>query len=341
MKLKLYIMFSVCSFLLASNSVFGQTTHFLYTSNTGNNAIIGIPTSINPTIGGVAIAVGDEIGVFTPAGLCVGAGVWTGSNIAITAWGDNAETTVIDGIVGGEQMQFRMWRKSTNTEYSAQVTYTQGNSTYAIDGIYQLGSLIATSQLLPVTNTTHGGSFTTIQAAINAAIGDNDIITVDGSTYAGGEAITVSKKVTIQGVTSTPTITPPAGAVGITVTTNGVTLDNLTVTGATGGLTKHGIWANGVSGLTIQNVSATNNGGSGIALRGVTGTSVLTNVTATNNKAHGLEIGNGSTNVQVNGGTFTGNGVAGNPSYGGGIMIYADAGNQRMEHRFLEPLLQA
>jgi hypothetical protein len=116
--------------------------HFTYTSNTGHKAIIAIRPSINPTIGGVAIAVGDEIGVFTPGGLCVGADVWTGSNIAITVWEDDDETTAVDGIQPGEQMQFRVWRKSTNTEYPAQVTYTKGTSTYAAKGIYKLGSLI-------------------------------------------------------------------------------------------------------------------------------------------------------------------------------------------------------
>jgi hypothetical protein len=77
----------------------------------------------------------------------VGAKVWTGSNIAITVWGDDNLTPAVDGIGAGEQMQFRMWRESTNTEYPAQVTYTEGSSTYAAEGIYQLGSLIGTSQV--------------------------------------------------------------------------------------------------------------------------------------------------------------------------------------------------
>jgi len=156
-----------------------------------------------------------------------------------------------------------------------------------------------------VTNTTHGGSFGTIQAAINAAVGDNDIITVDGSTYNATEAIIVNKQVTVLGVTSTPTITPPFG-VGITVTVNGVTLDNLKVYHAP----SNGIWASGVSNLTIINVVADANGvsvtASGIALQAITGTS-LTNVTATNNTGNGLEIV-GGVGVQVVGGTYSNNG---------------------------------
>ena len=129
-------------------SLAARMSHFSFTENTGNNATIGIQTSIHPLINGVAIAIGDEIGVFSPGGLCVGAAVWTGSNIPITIWGDDDQTTVVDGMVGGEQLKFRMWQKSKNTEYSAQVTYTQGTSVYAANGIYQLGSLNATSKVL-------------------------------------------------------------------------------------------------------------------------------------------------------------------------------------------------
>jgi len=86
MRSPFYLLVSVYIFLLADNSVLGQTTHFLVKANTGNKATVGIPSSINPTICGHTIAVGDEIGVFTPGGLCVGAGEWTGSNIAITVW---------------------------------------------------------------------------------------------------------------------------------------------------------------------------------------------------------------------------------------------------------------
>jgi hypothetical protein len=180
----------------------------------------------------------------------------------------------------------------------------------------------------PVVNTTHAGSgpYTTIQAAIdNAATVNNDIITVNGSTYTAHETINVHKGVTIEGVSVWATITPATSGVGINVTANGVTLEYLIVSGTTGSINNHGIWANGVSGLTIQSVHAQNNAGSGIALRNVSTTS-LTNIMAIGNASHGLEIGNGSTGVQVNGGTFYGNGTAGVLTTGGGIMIYADAG---------------
>jgi hypothetical protein len=178
--------------------------------------------------------------------------------------------------------------------------------------------------------TTNSGS---IQRAINAAVYlctatpplTITKIHVNSATY--NEAVIVSRALYILGEgVSQPIITPPAGSVGINVTANGVTLDNLEVTGTSGDLTKHGVWANGVNGLTIQNVYAHNNAGSGIALRGIPASPVSTvmNVTASNNKNQGLEIGNGANGVVVVGGTFSTNGTNNNLSTGGGIMLYSD-----------------
>jgi len=85
----LMISFFLSMMLFSSVS---QAQHFTFTDLTGNNMTVVVPTSINPTIDGSPIQVDDEIGVFNPAGLCVGASVWTGSNIAITVWGNDKET---------------------------------------------------------------------------------------------------------------------------------------------------------------------------------------------------------------------------------------------------------
>ncbi|MGA9365007.1 MAG: T9SS type A sorting domain-containing protein [Bacteroidota bacterium] len=133
----------LCLVLMSSTATIAQV-HFTFTSNTGNNATVGIPTSANPNISGTALANGDEIGAFTPAGLCVGAVLWSGSNTAVTIWGDNDMTPAIDGIQAGEQIFYRVWDQSTNTEYSiVNVAYSQGNGTYSGNGIYVLSSLSA------------------------------------------------------------------------------------------------------------------------------------------------------------------------------------------------------
>jgi|GEM_PF-6167853 hypothetical protein len=134
-------------FLLAGNSY--SQTHFTFTSNTGNNMTVLIQSSINPTVDGSAIANGDEIGVFTPAGLCVGAAAWTGANIAVTVWGDNDQTTVTDGAKAGDTLKFRVWDASATKEVPASVTYTSGGPTYSVDGIAIAATFAAVSLSKP------------------------------------------------------------------------------------------------------------------------------------------------------------------------------------------------
>lgn len=137
----------VLSSMTASSSTDTIPHHFIFTSNTGNNATVGIPLSANPNIDGIPIAVGDEIGAFTPAGLCVGGVVWNGANTAMTVWGDNDQTAAIDGIRSGEQLYYRVWKKSDSTEYSnVSATYSQGNGIYGADKIFILSSLTASTE---------------------------------------------------------------------------------------------------------------------------------------------------------------------------------------------------
>ena len=113
--------------------------HFTFTSNTGNNMTILVKTDINPNIEGSALSDGDEIGVFTPSGLCVGAVVWQSANAAITVWGDDEQTDAADGIES--VMTFVIWDSSASIEASASVTYSSGGPNYAADGIAVLSSL--------------------------------------------------------------------------------------------------------------------------------------------------------------------------------------------------------
>ena len=122
---------------------FAQPTHFNFTSNTGESYSIVISTA---TLDGSSLANGDEIGVFTPASLCVGASVWDGTSpLALTAWKDDSQTsTVVDGYQAGETMSFKIWDKSANQEYNATATYTMGNGTFG-DGFAAQLSLTAGS----------------------------------------------------------------------------------------------------------------------------------------------------------------------------------------------------
>ncbi len=146
----------VAAILIGTSVSWAQTTHFSFVSNTGNNATVAIPTSANPTINGIPLQSGDEIGVFAdgivnPDSFCVGAVVWNGVNTAVTVWGDNDQTPQLDGIRAGTAIHFHIWQKSTNTEYSdVAVSYSEGNGVYAVNGIYVLSSMsVATTSSIP------------------------------------------------------------------------------------------------------------------------------------------------------------------------------------------------
>ncbi len=109
--------------------VAGQTPtkFFRFTNNTGENYSILVR---NATLNGAALTAGDEIGVFTPAGLCVGAVVVSTGNLGLTAWEDDPQTPGVDGYLDGENMSFRFWHAATQTELNATATYRAGNGTF-------------------------------------------------------------------------------------------------------------------------------------------------------------------------------------------------------------------
>lgn len=141
----------LCSWIwiLCALPLHAQTQYFTYTSGTGNNANIILPLTLAPNIDGEPLAQGDEIGIFTEDGLCVGAIVWTPHTVqSITIWGNNDQTPQKDGMDVGDSIYYRIWRQSTNTEYkNIQVAYDGSmpfwNTTgrYRIDAIYVLSSL--------------------------------------------------------------------------------------------------------------------------------------------------------------------------------------------------------
>jgi hypothetical protein len=110
------------------------TQHFRFTNNTGENYAILVR---NATLNGASLAAGDEIGVFTPAGLCVGAAVVDMSGkiplAGLTAWEDDPQTPAVDGYIGAESMSFRFWDAATQTELNATATYRMGDGTFGFD----------------------------------------------------------------------------------------------------------------------------------------------------------------------------------------------------------------
>lgn len=175
--------------LIMAGTICSQT-HFTFTTNTGNNMTVLIQASINPTVGGAAIATGDEIGVFDGS-LCVGASVWTGSNIAITVWGQNTQTTTIDGATVGDTLRYRVWHVSTSQEIPATVSYTSGGPTYSVNGIAILSSLVA--NVYTVTYAGNGSTGGTVptdansypQEATVTVLGNMGSLAKTGFTFSG------------------------------------------------------------------------------------------------------------------------------------------------------------
>ncbi|MHB9028487.1 MAG: right-handed parallel beta-helix repeat-containing protein [Candidatus Latescibacterota bacterium] len=109
--------------------------------NTGSNAMIIVQGAIPPTVNGVPVAAGDEIGVFTPNGMCAGAGVWSGQNLSITVWGDDPEESGVQGFREGERFQFRIWDASAQSELPAAGIFSAGDGMYHDNGVSTLGNL--------------------------------------------------------------------------------------------------------------------------------------------------------------------------------------------------------
>jgi uncharacterized repeat protein (TIGR02543 family) len=164
---------------LAASGVRAQT-HFAFTAATGGDMTVVVRASINPAISGVGLANGDEIGVFTPGGLCVGAAVWTGATTGITVWGDDDMTTVVDGLAAGEKLAFRVWDASNSQEYPATVAYASGGPNFGADATAILSMLTAGSG---GTVTYDGNGNTGGAAPTDATLYlPADVVTVPGNT---------------------------------------------------------------------------------------------------------------------------------------------------------------
>ncbi len=126
--------------LVSTTFLNAQIQHFLFTENTGDSYSIVVNAA---TLDATSLGTGDEVGVFTPAGLCVGASVWTGTTpLALVAWVDDSQTAEVDGYQSGKIMSFRIWQQSSDTELIATPEYAQGNGTFG-DGVFASLSLSA------------------------------------------------------------------------------------------------------------------------------------------------------------------------------------------------------
>ena len=124
---------------------FAQTTHFNYSGNTGESYSI-VVNSVERNE--KQAEVGDEIGVFTSSGLCVGAGVWQGDILGIASWQDDDRADVVNGFQVGEEMIFKLWDKKENKEVILSASFEKGDGRLGT-GDYALVNLKGVSSPLP------------------------------------------------------------------------------------------------------------------------------------------------------------------------------------------------
>lgn len=125
-------------FMLLLPHVVAAQTHFTFRANTEDSYALVITSA---TINGADLQSGDEIGAFTPAGLCVGAtvlGTQT-SNILLTAWQDDSFTAQRDGYLDGEAITFRVWDVLSQTELVMNTSFTLGNGAFGFGPFAQVG----------------------------------------------------------------------------------------------------------------------------------------------------------------------------------------------------------
>ena len=112
--------------------------------NTGDNMVIGIPLTAWENVP----EIGDEIAAYNSKGVLVGSVTFNGESTALTVWGDDPTTDVIEGLLEGEVIDLEIWRKSDNSIEAITIdNWEEGNSIYVSNGIALAGNLRYNSTL--------------------------------------------------------------------------------------------------------------------------------------------------------------------------------------------------
>ncbi|MBN2011987.1 T9SS type A sorting domain-containing protein [candidate division KSB1 bacterium] len=117
--------------------------HFTHPVRTGDNYVIVVDAI---QMNNASFDQGDEIGVFTAEGRCVGSSVYDGQTpIAIVAWADDNKTEAVDGFSEGDVMHFRIWDANTNSESEAAAAYTKGDGQFGNLSYARISTLSSTT----------------------------------------------------------------------------------------------------------------------------------------------------------------------------------------------------
>jgi hypothetical protein len=130
--------------VIDANATFSNALPWSYYNSGVSHVILVQPTV---TLSGLTLEAGDMIGVFFDNGgvlNCGGYAEWNGGVMGITAWGDDATTSIKDGFALGEDLAFKVWKANTGNIYNLGVTYnplmpTQGF--YSSSGMSEINSI--------------------------------------------------------------------------------------------------------------------------------------------------------------------------------------------------------
>lgn len=159
-----------------------------------SNHVIVVPGNVAVDINGAGIETGDFVGIFFKDDnntlQASGIAEWSGANTAITAWGRSQQGSK-NGFGAGEEMIFRIWKKSEqrtytmSATYDTQIPYTDAGN-FRADGLSKILTLNAVEECQQIT--LHNGwnlISTYIQPAdpaMSAIFSSNSTVVVKGAS---------------------------------------------------------------------------------------------------------------------------------------------------------------
>ncbi len=118
--------------------------YFTNPASTGANMTLGIPL----TAWKVLPDYGDEVGVFTENGKLVGSGTYTGENMAISVWGKDETSQMMDGLRSDEPFSLALWNTSENSVSNIRIhSFIEGDEYYENNKIAVIDELSTSAGL--------------------------------------------------------------------------------------------------------------------------------------------------------------------------------------------------
>jgi hypothetical protein len=130
---------------LSTDLVIDTRTSYLERAlNTGNNMQIVIPEDVL----GVDIEVGSEIAAYNTDGTLIGSTSVSTATTVLTVWGDDETTVQKDGLLIGEEINFKIWNKNLVQDFKIE-NWSVGSNHYEVNAI-----MVASGATYASSNTT-------------------------------------------------------------------------------------------------------------------------------------------------------------------------------------------